>query len=401
MNNAQDPVPMLLWCPECRGRHIDEGEFATKPHHTHACQHCGHVWRPANGPTVGVQFLPGFKNEAPADDQKNLVHELVGALALARPKQQSPGLLVLTIARCPQPWSSSRLPGDCRCARAREEGACLSETRLPLFDDRPRRSPPVREVRLVLPYPPPVNALRAIFTPKKGRARLLDTEVSRAYKSAVRLLLQEAGAYHRWTGALLLELDFFRPRRTGDLGNGEKAISDALQTAIEELRSGELRTHPGLFEDDEQTVELRMRRFEDKEYPRVQVTVRLVTGPAGPPPERWPTPPEWEQALAMVEQAQEKRRERARAKKRHAKQPIAPSESGFRSQLPAGSSPGIPSYGSRHWPRSEGMSPPRRPVKSLKGLATPASYSPLPQTEKAAITGSEAVETAQRGKNDD
>ena len=54
---------MLLWCPECGERHIDDGDFATKEHHTHACQHCGHVWRPAIDPTCGVQFLPGFKNE--------------------------------------------------------------------------------------------------------------------------------------------------------------------------------------------------------------------------------------------------------------------------------------------------------------------------------------------------
>lgn len=58
------PIAMLLWCPLCGGRHIDEGEFATKSHHSHACQHCGHVWRPAIVPTVGVQFLPGFKNGA-------------------------------------------------------------------------------------------------------------------------------------------------------------------------------------------------------------------------------------------------------------------------------------------------------------------------------------------------
>lgn len=57
------PVPLLLYCPECSERHIDEGEFATKYHHTHACQHCGHVWRPAVCYTVGVQFLPGFKND--------------------------------------------------------------------------------------------------------------------------------------------------------------------------------------------------------------------------------------------------------------------------------------------------------------------------------------------------
>jgi len=56
------PVPMIIHCPMCAGRHIDMGEFETKPHSTHACQHCGFVWRPALVATVGVQFLPGFKD---------------------------------------------------------------------------------------------------------------------------------------------------------------------------------------------------------------------------------------------------------------------------------------------------------------------------------------------------
>ena len=55
-------IPLLLHCPLCSARHIDEGEFETLLHHTHACQSCGHVWRPAIGPTVGVRFLPGFRN---------------------------------------------------------------------------------------------------------------------------------------------------------------------------------------------------------------------------------------------------------------------------------------------------------------------------------------------------
>lgn len=59
---AVAPVPMRLNCPDCGELHIDEGEFATKPHHTHSCQHCGLTWRPAVVATVGVQFLPGFKN---------------------------------------------------------------------------------------------------------------------------------------------------------------------------------------------------------------------------------------------------------------------------------------------------------------------------------------------------
>lgn len=59
---AGAPIPIFLTCPACGARHIDEGEFATKAHHTHACQACGLTWRPALVPTVGVQFLPGFKN---------------------------------------------------------------------------------------------------------------------------------------------------------------------------------------------------------------------------------------------------------------------------------------------------------------------------------------------------
>lgn len=56
------PIHMLLTCPSCGERHIDEGHFATKHHHTHACQECGMVWRPSIEFTVGVRFLPGYKN---------------------------------------------------------------------------------------------------------------------------------------------------------------------------------------------------------------------------------------------------------------------------------------------------------------------------------------------------
>ena len=62
-------IPMRITCPgelpdgtKCGRLHIDEGEWATKPHHTHSCQHCGMTFRPAVPYTVGVAFLPGFKN---------------------------------------------------------------------------------------------------------------------------------------------------------------------------------------------------------------------------------------------------------------------------------------------------------------------------------------------------
>lgn len=57
------PIPMRIVCPDCKKLHIDEGEFVTKIHHTHSCQYCGLTWRPAVPATVGVRFLPGFKDE--------------------------------------------------------------------------------------------------------------------------------------------------------------------------------------------------------------------------------------------------------------------------------------------------------------------------------------------------
>lgn len=63
-SEAPPVIEMLLWCPECSERHVDEGQWAVNRHHTHACQHCGHVWRPAVECTRGVRFLPGFRNLA-------------------------------------------------------------------------------------------------------------------------------------------------------------------------------------------------------------------------------------------------------------------------------------------------------------------------------------------------
>jgi hypothetical protein len=62
--DASYTIPMILTCPapNCGARHIDEGEFAEIPHHTHACQGCGFVWRPAKVNTHGVRFLPGYRN---------------------------------------------------------------------------------------------------------------------------------------------------------------------------------------------------------------------------------------------------------------------------------------------------------------------------------------------------
>lgn len=85
-----EPIPMLLTCPSCNARHIDEGEFATRPHHTHACQTCGMVWRPAIVETVGVQFLPGFRDTAAkkCGERRNTAS---GDWECALPEKHTPG----------------------------------------------------------------------------------------------------------------------------------------------------------------------------------------------------------------------------------------------------------------------------------------------------------------------
>lgn len=34
-----------LYCPRCEQSHVDVGEWATRPHHTHRCAHCEFEWR--------------------------------------------------------------------------------------------------------------------------------------------------------------------------------------------------------------------------------------------------------------------------------------------------------------------------------------------------------------------
>ena len=35
----------VLVCPDCGRRHLDVGEWKTRPHHKHLCHYCGHIWR--------------------------------------------------------------------------------------------------------------------------------------------------------------------------------------------------------------------------------------------------------------------------------------------------------------------------------------------------------------------
>jgi hypothetical protein len=62
------PVDMVLFCPACGLQHIDRPEvglgvlegtddWANPPHRSHLCHRCGHIWRPADVPTNGVEAV--------------------------------------------------------------------------------------------------------------------------------------------------------------------------------------------------------------------------------------------------------------------------------------------------------------------------------------------------------
>jgi predicted RNA-binding Zn-ribbon protein involved in translation (DUF1610 family) len=67
---------MVLHCPACGQQHIDAPDpeppmiyamglcasgsrpfWGNPPHRSHLCHGCGHIWRPADVPTTGVQAV--------------------------------------------------------------------------------------------------------------------------------------------------------------------------------------------------------------------------------------------------------------------------------------------------------------------------------------------------------
>lgn len=61
LNSTNDPAPidMLLWCPRCHTKHVDEASegWDNPPHRSHLCHACGCIWRPADVPTNGVHTI--------------------------------------------------------------------------------------------------------------------------------------------------------------------------------------------------------------------------------------------------------------------------------------------------------------------------------------------------------
>jgi hypothetical protein len=76
---ATKPIAAFMHCPRCQAMHVDRGEWASRPHHTHLCAFCTYEWR-VEPYCYGVLWV-----DLPSEGQQTV------ALALAELAQRRPG----------------------------------------------------------------------------------------------------------------------------------------------------------------------------------------------------------------------------------------------------------------------------------------------------------------------
>lgn len=54
---VQTPIPMIIFCPDCKFPHVDKGLWKVRPHRKHLCASCRCEFRPCDLATVGVAKL--------------------------------------------------------------------------------------------------------------------------------------------------------------------------------------------------------------------------------------------------------------------------------------------------------------------------------------------------------
>lgn len=109
---------------------------------------------------------------------------------------------------------------------------------------------------LTLPYPPTANNFKMIIN-----NRMILTSEARAYKATVTHLARKSGC-EMLLGPVSVTVDVYRPRRVGDLDNCLKVLLDSITGVA--------------WKDDAQIVEIHARRYEDKNNPRVELTIGIA-----------------------------------------------------------------------------------------------------------------------------
>lgn len=153
-------------------------------------------------------------------------------------------------------------------------------------------------VVLELPLPPSVNEWKV--TLKTGRVIL--SEAFRIWKEAA-VELARKRCSQLLTGALFVKVRTFRPRNAGDVDAPLKVLLDSLQGVV--------------YANDSQVCGTLVKRYTDREHPRVLVEVTEVADPVRPAVPCTLSPAEREvfnKAVVALELARAKKRDRRKAK---------------------------------------------------------------------------------------
>lgn len=108
-------------------------------------------------------------------------------------------------------------------------------------------------LKFTLPYPPSVNHYLA-----HSGHRVFRTTKANDYREIVGWILHDM-EIDPLEGELTIELNVYRPRKSGDLDNILKVILDSLQGYV--------------YENDKQIAKIVAVRYDDKHNPRVEIKV--------------------------------------------------------------------------------------------------------------------------------
>jgi Holliday junction resolvase RusA-like endonuclease len=88
------------------------------------------------------------------------------------------------------------------------------------------------------------------------------TKKAKEYKEYVHYATLSA---QKIAGLVAIDVDIYRPRKRGDVDNRQKLLFDAMQSTV--------------YDNDDQVCDFHVRRFEDKERPRVELFIYEVNEP--------------------------------------------------------------------------------------------------------------------------
>jgi Holliday junction resolvase RusA-like endonuclease len=112
-------------------------------------------------------------------------------------------------------------------------------------------------IKLTLDLPPSMNRAWK----HHGNITYL-TKVAREYKEYAHYATM---GVEKIEGLVAIDLDVYRPRKRSDADNRHKLLFDAMQGTV--------------YDNDEQICDFHVRRFDDKKYPRVEITIWEVNEP--------------------------------------------------------------------------------------------------------------------------